>query len=432
MLRTTFRSLAGYNYRLWAAGAIVSNVGTWMQRTAQDWIVYTELTRYDSTAVGFVMALQFGPSLFLLPFTGFVADHYDRRRVLIASQFLQAILALSLGILVVTGRAELWHVYAFALLLGCVTAFEAPARQTFVAELVSDRNLSNAVALNSTSYQVARMLGPALAGLLIAGVGTGWVFIINAMTFGGVIAALFALRVEELHRFERTARKAGGFVEGFRYVRGRPDILAVLTMLFLVSTFCMNFGVFVSSMAVTVFSADAQGFGLLSSMLAVGSVTGALSSARREKPRAILLLSSSFLLVTCFAVAGAMPTYLAFGLALMALGWCVQTFMTTANSTVQLWTDPAMRGRVMAIYMSIVNGCTLFGAPLVGWVANHYGARWSMAVGATAALLATVVGVRYLFKYRGLRMRRDGWRMRFTLSEPRVKQAEYRAPEAGA
>jgi MFS family permease len=429
MLRATFRSLAGYNYRLWAAGAIVSNVGTWMQRTAQDWIVYTELTRYDSTAVGLVMALQFGPSLFLLPLTGFVADHYDRRRVLIASQFLQSLLALSLGILVVTGRAELWHVYAFALSLGCVTAFEAPARQTFVAELVSDRNLSNAVALNSTSYQVARMLGPALAGLLIAGVGTGWVFIINAATFSGVIAALFALRVHELHRSERIARKPGSFIEGFRYVRGRPDIFAVLTMLFLVSTFCMNFGVFVSSMAVTVFGADAQGFGLLSSMLAVGATAGALSSARREKPRAILLLSSALLLVACFAVGAVMPIYLGFGLALMALGVCVQTFMTTANSTVQLWTEPAMRGRVMAIYMSIVNGCTLFGAPLVGWVANHYGARWSMAVGATAALLATLVGIRYLANHRGLQMRRDGWRLRFTLAEGRVKQTAHRAQE---
>ena len=403
MLRATFRSLAGYNYRLWAAGAIVSNVGTWMQRTAQDWIVFTELTRNDATAVGITMALQFGPSLFLLPLSGFAADHFDRRRLLLVSQSLQALLALGLGILVVTGHVELWHVYVFALLLGCVTAFDAVARQTFVAELVSDKNLSNAVALNSTSYQVARMVGPAMAGLLIAAVGTGWIFVINAASFAGVLWALAALRVHELHRHERAAPKAGGFIEGFRYVRGRPDLLAVLTMLFLVATFCMNFGVFVSSMAVTVFGVGSGGFGLLSSMLAVGSMTGALFAARREQPRVVLLLACSFLLVICFIVAAVMPTYLAFGIALMALGWCVQTFMTTANSTVQLWTEPAMRGRVMAIYMGIVNGCTLIGAPLVGWVANHFGARWSLMVGATAGLLAALVGVRYFRRRRELR-----------------------------
>jgi MFS family permease len=398
MLRATFRSLAGYNYRLWAGGAIVSNVGTWMQRTAQDWIVFTELTHHDAAAVGFTMALQFGPSLFLLPLSGFAADHFDRRRLLLVSQSLQAVLALGLGILVVTGRAELWHVYAFALMLGCVTAFDAVARQTFVAELVSDTNLSNAVALNSTSYHVARMVGPAIAGLLIAGVGTGWVFIINAASFATVLWALLALRVHELHRHERPAPKVGGFIDGFRYVRARPELFAVMTMLFLVATFCMNFAVFVSAMAVTVFGTGPGGYGLLSSMLAVGSVTGALSAARRESPRAVLLLASALLLSVCLTVAAAMPTYLTFGLSLMALGACVQTFMTTANSTVQLWTEPAMRGRVMAIYMAIVNGCTLFGAPFVGWVANHYGARSSLMVGATAGLLAAVVGLRYLVR----------------------------------
>jgi len=429
MLRATFRSLAGYNYRLWAGGAIVSNIGTWMQRTAQDWIVFTELTQNDATAVGFVMALQFGPSLFLLPLSGFAADHFDRRRLLLVSQSLQAVLALGLGILVVTEHVELWHVYVFALLLGCVTAFDAVARQTFVAELVSDSNLSNAVALNSTSYQVARMVGPAIAGLLIAGVGTGWVFIINSLTFAGVLWALFALRVEELHRHERTARKTGGFIEGIGYVRRRPDLLAVLTMLFFISAFGMNFAVFVSSMAVTVFGTGPGGFGLLSSMLAVGSMAGALSSARREKPRSILLLTSALLLVVLFIAAAAMPVYLAFGIALMALGACLQTFMTTANSTVQLWTEPSMRGRVMAIYMGIVNGCTLFGAPLVGWVANHYGAPWSLMVGASASLFAAIVGVRYLANHRGLRVRRYGWRLRFTLDEPAMKRVAYRATE---
>jgi MFS family permease len=284
-------------------------------------------------------------------------------------------------------------------------------RQTFVAELVSDANLSNAVALNSTSFQLARMLGPALSGLLIAAVGTGWVFIINAASFGAVLASLLALRIAELHRHERTARKPAGLLEGFRYVRHRPDLMAVFGMLFLMATFAMNFAVFVSTMAVTVFNAYAGGFGLLSSMLAIGAVTGALGSARREKPRAILLLASAFLMGALFIVAALTPTYLAFGFALVALGFAQQTFMTTANSTVQLWTEPAMRGRVMAIYMAILNGCTLFGAPFVGWVANHYGARWSLMVAAVAALAAAVVGVRYRAK----------------LAEPAVKREAIRA-----
>lgn len=422
-LRATFRSLSGFNYRLWAAGALVSNIGTWMQRTGQDWIVYTELTRNDSTAVGFVMALQFGPSLFLLPFTGYIADRFDRRRVLLVTQALQAALALGLGILALTDSLQLWHVYLFALMLGCVTAFDAPVRQTFVAELVSDANLSNAVALNSTTFQLARMTGPALGGLLMAVMDTGWVFIVNFASFGVVIATLLAMRVAELHRQERAARKPGSLVEGFRYVRGRPDLVAVLTMLFLVAAFAMNFAVYVSSMAVTVFGTGAGGFGLLTSMLAIGSVAGALGSAHREKPRAILMLAGVFLMGVLFIVAALMPTYLGFGMALLGLGLVLQTFMTTANSTIQLWTEPAMRGRVMAIYMSIVNGCTLFGAPFVGWVANHFGARWSLMVGATAGLLATGVGIRYLVRHRGLHVQGEGLKIRFLLAEPRVPKS---------
>jgi len=403
-----------------------------MQRAAQDWIVFTELTRNDATAVGFVMALQFGPALLLLPLTGYAADRFDRRRLLFVTQALQGALALGLGILTVTGAVQLWHVYTFAFLLGCVTAFDAPARQTFVAELVSDKNLSNAVALNSTSFQAARMIGPAIAGLLIAAVGTGWVFLINAATYGAVMTALGAMRQAELHRSKLAAPKAGSFVEGFRYVRERPDLMAVLTMLFLFSTFAMNFAVFVSAMAVTVFGTGPGGFGLLSSMLAIGSVTGALSAARREKPRAILLLASAFFMAVGLTAAAAMPTYLGFGIALMAVGWCSQTFMTTANTTVQLSTEPAMRGRVMAIYMGIVQGCTPLGAPLVGWVANQFGARWSLMVGAAAGLVATVMGIRYLVRHRGLTMRREGWRLRFTLAEPEVRRVVYRAADNDA
>jgi MFS family permease len=425
-MSATFRSLASFNYRLWAGGAFVSNIGTWMQRTAQDWIVLVDLTPHSATAVGIVMALQFGPALALLPLTGFVADHFDRRKVLLITQSSMGILALALGLLTVTGVVELWHVYAFAFVQGCVTAFDAPARQTFVSELVSDAFLSNAVALNSTSFNMARMIGPAVAGLLIAGVGSGWVFLINAASFAGVIAALAFLRVKDLHRRQRAVRKPGSFVEGFRYVRGRPDLVTVLLMLFLIATFGMNFPVFVSTMAVTTFQAGAGKFGFLISMLAIGSVSGALFAARREKPRTVFLLFGAASFGIALAVASVMPTYALFGLVLIAVGLSAQTFNTTANSSVQLWTEPAMRGRVMAIYMAIVQGCTPLGAPLVGWVADRFGPRWSIGVGASAGALATLVGIRFLVRHRGLRVRVESGRLRF-----RVEGWESVQPKAG-
>ena len=433
MLTGTFRSLQNRNYRLYASGAFVSNIGTWMQRTAQDWIVLAELTPHNATAVGVVMALQFGPALVLLPLTGFAADHFDRRKVLLATQSAQGLLALVLGLLTVTGVVQLWHVYVFALLLGCVTAFDAPARQTFVAELVSDALLSNAVALNSTSFNAARMIGPALAGLLIAGIGTGWVFLINSASFVAVIAALMSLRVHELHRKELAVRKPGSFIEGFRYVRKRPDLLTVLGMLFLIMTFGINFPIFVSTMAVTTFHAGSGAFGLLSSMLAIGSVTGALSAARRDRPRVTFLLAGSSIFGVGLMVAAAMPTYTLFGLALILVGWSAQTFNTTANSTVQLWTEPAMRGRVMAIYLGIAMGCTPLGAPLIGWIADRFGPRWAIAAGAASGLLAALLGISYLARHRGLRACFEGGRLRVTLHDvPRTPDAArqpYRAPD---
>jgi MFS family permease len=402
-----------------------------MQRTAQDWIVLAELTDQNAAAVGVVMALQFGPSLLLLPFTGYAADRFDRRKILLLTQSAQGLLALALGVLTLAGVVQLWHVYAFAFLLGCVTAFDAPARQTFVAELVSDSLLSNAVALNSTSFNAARMIGPAVAGLLISSIGTGWVFVLNAVSFVAVLCALGFLRVEALHRRERAARKAGGILEGFRYVRARPELKTVLWMLFLIMTFGINFPVFVSAMAVKVFHAQSHEFGVLSSMLAIGSVSGALFAARRETPRASFLLTSAGIFGAGLALAALMPTYFLFGASLVLVGWAAQTFNTTANSTVQLWTEPAMRGRVMAIYMAIAMGCTPLGAPLVGWVADHFGARWSLAVGAASGVLAAAVGVAYLVKHRGLRIERRGGRLRLAMAgrEP-VKSGEM--PVRGA
>lgn len=427
-----FRSLAGVNYRIWAAGAIVSNVGTWMQRTAQDWIVLTQLTHNNASAVGFVMALQFGPQLLLLPVTGWAADHLDRRRLLMATQGAMGALGLGLGLLTVTGAVQLWHVYLFALLLGVVAAFDAPARQTFVSELVAGPNLSNAVALNSASFNAARLLGPAVAGLLTAAVGAGWVFLINAATFGAVLLSLAMLRREQLYRAERAKRSRGGLVEGFRYVRTRPDIQVILIMVFLIGTFGLNFPIFISTMSVSVFHQGAGEYGILSSIMAVGSVAGALLSARRDRPRVSLLFAGAAFFGFGTALAAIMPTYWLFAAALIVVGISSQTLMTTANGTVQMTTDPVLRGRVMAIYMAIFMGGTPIGAPIVGWVADAFGPRWAMGVGAASGFAAALVGVFYLVKYRGLRVRFAGMRPRVVLAPRELVREELEETEVTA
>ena len=413
----TFRSLNGFNYRMWAGGAFVSNVGTWMQRTAQDWIVLTQLTHHNATAVGVVMSLQFGPQVLLLPLTGFAADHLDRRKLLFATQGAMGGLALGLGILTVTGLVQLWQVYVFAFLLGCVSAFDSPARQTFVSELVVEGDLSNAVGLNSTSFNAARMIGPAIAGVLIAAVGSGWVFLINAASFAAVLCSLSLLRVDELHRTERAHRTRGSLAEGFRYVWKRPDLKAMLLMLFLIGTFGLNFPIFIATMSVTVFHAGASQYGLLSSIMAVGSVAGALLAARREKPHIAILLAGAAVFGFGCGLSAIMPNYWLFGLALVLIGVSAQTFTTTVNSMVQLSTEPAMRGRVVAILLAIALGGTPIGAPIVGWVADAWGPRWALGIGAASGFGAAVVGVCYLMKYRHLRVGFQDGRLRFTLIE---------------
>jgi MFS family permease len=389
----TFRSLRSPNYRIWAAGALVSNIGTWMQRTAQDWLVLTQLTPHNAAAVGIVMSLQFGPQLLLLPWTGFAADHFDQRKLLIITQAVMGLLALTLGVFTITGFVELWHVYVFAFLSGCASAFDAPVRQIFVAELVGEKDLSNAIALNSTSFNMARMIGPAVAGLTIASVGTGWAFLLNGSSFFAVLASLFMLRVSGQHAKVRALRTKGSLTEGLRYVWARPDLKAILLMLFLIGTFGMNFPIFISTMAVTAFHADARGYGLLSSTLAIGTIAGALLAAGRERPQFKSLLSGAAVFGVGCALAALAPNYGWFAVALVIIGMGAMTFSNTTNSLMQLTTEPAMRGRVIALRVGVALGGTPIGAPIVGWIADHLGPRWALGVGALSGILAVGVAV---------------------------------------
>jgi MFS family permease len=340
-----------------------------------------------------VMALQFGPQLLLLPWTGFAADHYNQRKLLMATQAILGVLALALGLLTVTGIVQLWHVYVFAFLFGCAAAFDAPVRQTFVAELVGDADLSNAVALNSTSFNLARMIGPAVAGLVIASVGTGWAFLINGASFVAVLASLSLFRVSELRANARARRTRGSFIEGFRYVWSRPDLKAVLVMLFLIGTFGLNFPIFISTMAVGVFHTDARGYGLLSSIMAIGTISGALLAAGRGLPRFTSLLIGAVTFGMGCTLAAIAPNYWLFAGALVVIGVAALTFTTATNTLMQLSTEPAMRGRVMALRLGIALGGTPIGAPIVGWIADHPGPRWSLGIGAASGFAAAAVAV---------------------------------------
>ena len=400
----TFRSLRGGNYRTWALGALVSNVGTWMQRTAQDWLVLTQLTHKNATAVGVVMALQFAPQALLLPWTGSAADHLDRRKLVFATQAAMGALALGLGLLTIAAVVRLWHVYVFAFLFGSVAAFDAPARQAFVSELVGEADLPNAVALNSTSFNSARMIGPAVAGVLIASVGTGWVFLINAASFVAVLGSLSLLRADELHLRRRTAHTRGSFVDGLRYLSNRPDLKVVLLMVFFLGTFGLNFPIFLSTMSVSVFHKGAGQYGLLTSIMAIGTVAGALLAARRAEPGVVHLVAAGSVFGLGLALAAFMPSYALFSVPLVLVGVSAQTFTTTANSLLQLSTEPVMRGRVVAIFLAIALGSTPLGAPVVGWVADRFGPRWALGVGAAGGLAAAAVGMLFLARHRQRRM----------------------------
>lgn len=396
-MSSMFRSLHEKDYRLWASGAIVSNVGTWMQRTAQDWIVLTVLTKHDAFAVGVTMALQFGPQLLLLPITGLVADRVPKRTLLMITQAVMGLLALGLGLLAVLNLLTLVEVFAFAFLLGCAAAFDAPARQSFVSELVGPDDVTNAVALNSASFNAARLIGPAVAGLLTEVVGPGWVFLINAVSFGGVLVSLRFITPSAAESSGATGRGVKDFAAGFSYVASRRDLVVLFSMIFLMGTFGMNFPIYASTMTV-LFHQGATGYGLLSTALAVGAVVGALLAARRAEPRFALTILAGLLFGVGLLLGSVAPNFWVLAVVLPLVGVASQTFMTTANGTVQLSVDRWVRGRVMAIYMAIFLGGTVLGAPTIGWVTNVAGPRAGLAAGAIAGLAAAAIGTVWLWR----------------------------------
>lgn len=403
-LSATFRSLRTRNYRLFAAGQVVSLSGTWGQRVAQDWLVL-ELSGGSGVALGVVTGLQFLPVLLFGLYSGVLADRYDKRRLLVGAQAVMAVLALALAALDLSGAVQLWHVFALALALGFATAVDTPVRQSFVTEMVSDDDVPNAVSLNSVTFNAARIVGPALAGVAIAAVGTGWVFLANAVSYVAVLLGLQAMRRDELHPSPPLARAKGQAREGLRYVRSKPELLVPILLVAVVGTVGLNFQVTLALVSREVFGLGAGSYALLLSALATGSLLGALASARRTGPPRQRRLFVAALVFGLLEVAvGLAPSFALMAVLLVPTGMAVLAFTTTANSLVQLGSAPQVRGRVMALYVLVFLGGTPIGAPLVGLVADVLGPRSGLVLGGAVTALAVLVAAAWTLRSRALRL----------------------------
>lgn len=387
----TFHSLRYFNFRLWFFGNIIASTGMWMQRVAQDWLVLTVLTKNSGTQVGVVTALQFLPILLLSPWAGLLADRLNRRALLQAMQLANALLGLILGVLILTNTAQLWHVYVLALLGGVAGAIDSPARQAFVSELVPPVSLSNAVGLNSTAFNAARLIGPAVSGLLIDAIGTGWVMIVTAVAFFAPVLTLALMRSADLVPRKVVKRSPGQIREGVSYVKNRPDIVLILVIVAVVSGLGMNFQLTSALMATEVYGKAAGEYGILGSFMAVGALTGSLLAARRAQPRLRLIVSGAAIYGLLEIVLALAPTYESFAVLAIPTGLAMLTMVTAANATIQITTDETVRGRVMALYSMIFLGATPIGSPFIGWVGEQFGARWSILVGGGASLAVGVI-----------------------------------------
>ncbi|KAA9161896.1 MFS transporter [Amycolatopsis acidicola] len=422
-----FASLRVRNYRLFFSGQVISNIGTWMQRIAQDWLVF-QLSGNNPIALGVAVALQFIPTVLLSLYAGVLADRVDKRKLCVFIQSSIGVQALVLGLLDVTGVVALWHVFVLCFVLGIFSALDVPARQSFVAEMVGRKQITNAVALNSSIFNMARIVGPAIAGFAITWVGTGWMFLANAASTLAVITGLLLMDPDKLFRGPAVERAKGQLREGLDYVRGRSDLVTVMVLVFFVSTFGITFFTSLAIVAGNVFGTQADGYGLLSTLLAVGTFTGSLLAARRGvkgNPRVRLLLIAAFSLGAIEFVTAFMPTYLAFGIALIPLGFATITFLNTANSLVQTAVSPEMRGRVMGIYVLVLIGGNPIGGPMVGWMADAFGGRSPFIIGGAISALAALACAVVL-------VRRGGMSSRYRMSGLRLLFANGRAATAGS
>jgi MFS family permease len=387
--RRTFRSLRVRNYRLFFFGQLVSTSGTWMQQVAQDWLVL-KLTN-QPLPVGVTTALQFAPVLALGAWGGVVADRLDKRKVLLATQAAFASLALLLGVLTATGAIRLWMVYGLALLLGCVTSFDMPTRQAFVSEMVGPDHLTNAVGLNGAAFNSARVIGPAAAGVLIAAFGIAPAFLVNAASYLAVLGGLLAMDPGRLHRQAPVGRARGQVRAGLRYVWADPVLRSTLAMVAVIGTLGLNYRVALPLLARFTFQGGPGTYGMLASVMAAGSVVGALAAARRGRPSRLLLLGSAAGFGALSLVAAAAPTLLLEAVVLAGLGLTSISFLTVANSTLQLGSDPGMRGRVMALYGLVFLGSTPAGGLIVAWLAGRYGPRSGLVLSGVSSLAAAAV-----------------------------------------
>ena len=384
----------------------MSNTGTWMQRVAQDWLVL-QLTANSGAALGITTGLQFLPFLLIAPFAGLVADRMPKQRLLQLTNLGMALPAAVLGLLAVTGTAQIWHVYVLAFVLGTASAFDAPARQSFVSEIVDPDDLTNAVGLNSASFNAARLVGPAVAGVLIAAFGggavaTGWVILINAVSYVAPVLALRGMDASALDSPVPTDRGPGAIREGVAYVRARPDLLLILAIVFSAGTFGLNFQMTSALMATEVFGKGPTEYGLLGTFLAVGSLTGALVAAGRTRVRHRLVIGAGLVFGTVVTIAGLMPSYLTYALVTPLIGLSALTLITSANAYMQLHTEPGMRGRVMALYMMIFMGGTPAGAPVIGWIGETFGARWTLVLGGLLTIAGVVLATLVFARARGI------------------------------
>lgn len=384
----TFAAFKVHNFRLYFAGQVVSVSGAWMQRVAQSWLVL-EITG-SGAAVGALTAVQFLPLLLLAPTGGLVADRNDKRHILYITQTLAGALALTLGALVLTGAVELWMVYVLAGALGVVGSFDNPARQTFVMEMVGRSKITNAVALNSVLVNTGRIIGPALGGLLIVTVGIGWCFVINAASYIVFISALAAMRSEAIQRTEPERRRSGQLRQALRYVRGEPVLFATLAANAVFGIFVYEYEVLLPILARFTFGGDADTFGTMFAFMAMGAVIGGLFVASRERTPPRTVMFSCFAVAVSVTATALSPTLWVAYLALIAVGGTTTAFLTTSNSVLQLRSDPAMRGRVLGLRTTAVLGARPIGAPILGWIGDHWGPRYSLAVGAAACVAILV------------------------------------------